>query len=262
LWFTVNGVRIGTTAEHPFWVVNREQGIEADDLAIGDVLIGHAGQTSVLEGKKDGDWATVYNLRVGECHTCFVGGDKWGFSVWAHNAACTPDEVSKATREVLSTASFRGKGNLRARVVEALRLNDFDQAAAFLQELRGIGPARAEAIIQRLQARAPEAAPAPANPSRGVPDPGTPVGHRGSPLGAVHGNAPTTIGGRQFSGHAIDQMQARGIPPSVVRNTIQHGVPGRPQRVAGRTSHYDPVNNITVITETASGEVVTVFLGR
>jgi hypothetical protein len=103
----------------------------------------------------------VYNVRVSECHTCFVGGDKWGFSVWAHNAACTPDEVSKATREVLSTASFRGKGNLRARVVEALRLNDFDQAAAFLQELRGIGPARAEAIVEKLQERAPEAPPAP-----------------------------------------------------------------------------------------------------
>jgi hypothetical protein len=58
-------------------------------------------------------------------------------------------------------------------------------------------------------------------------------------------------------------MQTRGIPPSVVENTIQHGVPGRPQPVgSGTTSHYDPVNNITVITDTASGRVVTVFPGR
>ena len=104
---------------------------------------------------------------------------------------------------------------------------------------------------------------APQNPSRGVPDPSTPVGRQGSPLGSVQGNAPTTIGGRQYSGHAIDQMQARGVPPSAVENTIQHGVPGRPQPVgSGTTSHFDPVNNITVITDTASGRVVTVFPGR
>jgi filamentous hemagglutinin len=30
--------------------------------------------------------ATVYNLRVAEYHTYFVGSLEWGFSVWAHNA--------------------------------------------------------------------------------------------------------------------------------------------------------------------------------
>jgi hypothetical protein len=30
--------------------------------------------------------ATVYNLRVAEYHTYFVGSRAWGFSVWAHNA--------------------------------------------------------------------------------------------------------------------------------------------------------------------------------
>jgi hypothetical protein len=29
---------------------------------------------------------TVYNVRVAEFSTYFVGGDEWGFSVWAHNA--------------------------------------------------------------------------------------------------------------------------------------------------------------------------------
>jgi len=29
---------------------------------------------------------TVYNLRVAEHHTYFVGSEAWGFSVWAHNA--------------------------------------------------------------------------------------------------------------------------------------------------------------------------------
>ena len=30
-------------------------------------------------------FATVYNFRVAEWHTYFVGAIEWGFSVWAHN---------------------------------------------------------------------------------------------------------------------------------------------------------------------------------
>ena len=30
--------------------------------------------------------ATVYNLRVADYHTYFVGSREWGFSVWAHHA--------------------------------------------------------------------------------------------------------------------------------------------------------------------------------
>jgi hypothetical protein len=101
---------------------------------------------------------------------------------------------------------------------------------------------------------------APTNPSRGVPDPSTPVGRRGSPLGSVQGNAPTTIGGRQFSGHAIDQMQARGVPPSVVENTIQHGVQG-PGSNPTTIVHYDPVNNVSVAVDRSTGRVVTVSHG-
>ncbi|MCZ2340833.1 MAG: HINT domain-containing protein, partial [Bacteroidales bacterium] len=32
----------------------------------------------------------VYNLRVADWHTYFVGGEDWGFSVWAHNT-CDPE---------------------------------------------------------------------------------------------------------------------------------------------------------------------------
>jgi hypothetical protein len=32
-----------------------------------------------------GEVEPVYNLRVAEYHTYFVGGGDWGFSVWAHN---------------------------------------------------------------------------------------------------------------------------------------------------------------------------------
>jgi hypothetical protein len=95
----------------------------------------------------------------------------------------------------------------------------------------------------------------------GIPKPAsTPVGRKGNPLGAVHPNPPTTINGRPFSGHAIDQMQARGIPPSAVDNALQHGTQLAGKR-PGTTAYQDLVNDITVITDTATGRVITVGHG-
>jgi hypothetical protein len=72
-------------------------------------------------------------------------------------------------------------------------------------------------------------------------------------------NNPTTIQGRSYGGHALDQMQNRGLTSSVVEETIQNGV-SLPNKVAGRMQFYDPVNNISVITE--DGKVVTAMYGR
>jgi hypothetical protein len=56
-------------------------------------------------------------------------------------------------------------------------------------------------------------------------DAATPIGRRGNPMHIPRGtNAPTRIGGQDFTGHAIDQMQGRGIMPSVVNDTIRTGV--------------------------------------
>jgi len=72
-------------------------------------------------------------------------------------------------------------------------------------------------------------------------------------------NQATTIRGRQFTGHALDQMQNRGSMPLVVENTIRQGTTF-PTR-AGTTGFYDAVNNVRVITDRASGRVVTVIPG-
>lgn len=56
--------------------------------------------------------------------------------------------------------------------------------------------------------------------------PRTPVGRSGqqthflNPNAPQPRNSPTTINGRDFSGHALDRMQERGFTPSVVENTI------------------------------------------
>ena len=39
---------------------------------------------------------TVYNLRIEEYHTYFVGCAEWGFSIWAHNAFYVNPAVNEA----------------------------------------------------------------------------------------------------------------------------------------------------------------------
>jgi hypothetical protein len=60
-----------------------------------------------------------------------------------------------------------------------------------------------------------------------------PVGRKGAPLENAPfqpvRNTPTEIGGRTYTGPALDQMQNRGLTPSVVEDTIAHGA-----RTAGR----------------------------
>jgi len=52
-------------------------------------------------------------------------------------------------------------------------------------------------------------------------------------------------------------MQNRGIPPTVVENTIRTA-PSKPGNIPGRTIFRDRANNISVITDSATGRVITV----
>jgi intein/homing endonuclease len=87
LWYVeVNGRRIRTTHEHPFFVASKGW-VPCNELKVGDRLLSESGAWVTVESVEDtGIWSTVYNLRVADYHTYFVGKDEWGFSVWAHNA--------------------------------------------------------------------------------------------------------------------------------------------------------------------------------
>jgi len=102
-----------------------------------------------------------------------------------------------------------------------------------------------------------------ASTTRGAENAAGVIGRSGEPLvnAAIQPirNQATTISGRQYTGHAIDQMQNRGFMPSVVENTIKQGTTF-PTR-AGTTGFYDSVNNVRVIIDSASGRVVTVIPG-
>jgi hypothetical protein len=74
-------------------------------------------------------------------------------------------------------------------------------------------------------------------------------------------NSPGTVNGQNYSGHAFDEMQSDGIPPSVVTNTVENGTQ-MTGKVPGTNAFYDPVNNITVITNSTNGTVITVSRGQ
>jgi hypothetical protein len=91
-------------------------------------------------------------------------------------------------------------------------------------------------------------------------DPSTPTGSKGNPLRTNTLNSSGVVDGREYSGHAFDRMQQQGIMPSVVENATRG--PAIPGKVPGTTAYYDSANNITVITDTATGRVVTADYGK
>jgi hypothetical protein len=100
IWeLSVGGKTIRTTAEHPFWVSGKGW-TAAQDLQPGNRLGSHNDQTQTVDSVKNtGEWEQVYNLRVADYHTYFVGELDWGFSVWAHNA-CVYESKDPITGEV------------------------------------------------------------------------------------------------------------------------------------------------------------------
>jgi hypothetical protein len=69
-------------------------------------------------------------------------------------------------------------------------------------------------------------------------------------------NTPTTIGDREYTGHALDQGQGRGVPPSAIEDAIQNGKPS-PGNRPGTTVHVG-ANGVTVVTG-ERGQVITVI---
>ncbi len=69
----------------------------------------------------------------------------------------------------------------------------------------------------------------------------------------------TIVGDRIYSGHALDQMQNRGLMPSLIEHTLKTGVRSA-DPIPGRLRFFDPVNKITVITE--ENRIVTVIPGK
>jgi hypothetical protein len=70
------------------------------EIRAGDWIRTDEGWVEVNAVEDTGRYETVYNLRVEDYHTYFVGAQNWGFGVWAHNAGfeyggLDPETVAK-----------------------------------------------------------------------------------------------------------------------------------------------------------------------
>jgi hypothetical protein len=75
----IRGHEIRTTFEHPFYVQGKGW-ICAKEVQPGDQFSSHDGQWVTVESVTDlKEVATVYNLRVSDYHTYFVGSREWAF---------------------------------------------------------------------------------------------------------------------------------------------------------------------------------------
>jgi RHS repeat-associated protein len=78
----------------------------------------------------------------------------------------------------------------------------------------------------------------------------TPVGRLGAEMTVKAGtNSPAVIDGINYSGHALDQMQGRGLVPSVVKDAITNPLRTVPGNMANTTVSYG--NGVKVITNEA-----------
>ncbi|MEU4058434.1 hypothetical protein [Rhodococcus qingshengii] len=145
----------------------------------------------------------------------------------------SPAEITLAATNILALIPGVGAGG-RAGVT-AVR----EAVEAVLR--RGGTPAEAEAAGRRVVASMP-------------------VGRRGRELGVKPGtNPPGIVNGREYTGHAFDRMQERGILPSLVEQAIRNGV-ATPSDDA-TIVFYDAANNLSVIVN-EFGRVVTTSFGR
>ncbi len=96
------GEVIGTTLEHPFFEAERGW-VQANELRPGDRIATLSGEWVRVEEVYDtGEWAVVYNLRIADHHTYFVGNEEWGFAVWAHNTYYYPGTSGTGAASILS----------------------------------------------------------------------------------------------------------------------------------------------------------------
>jgi len=72
-------------------------------------------------------------------------------------------------------------------------------------------------------------------------------------------NYPCTLNNYHYTGHALDQMQNRGIMPSVVENTLKNGC--RYPNKIDTIGFFDPINDVRVITDETANKIITVIRG-
>jgi RHS repeat-associated protein len=82
----VGGQTLSVTEEHPIYTQGRGW-TPAHELRAGDWVLGERGEWLPIGRVEPArEPVLVYNMCVAEAHTFLVGGERWGFAVWVHNA--------------------------------------------------------------------------------------------------------------------------------------------------------------------------------
>ena len=122
-----NEETLSTTLEHPFYVIDREAFVAAQDLSQGDQFLLADGSTATITGlrielAKTGTF-TTYNFEVSGTHTYFVGES----GVWVHN---TGNDVCLRLADSFRKNIDRGLSEAKAisRMRETLRRLDITDA--------------------------------------------------------------------------------------------------------------------------------------
>ncbi len=161
-----DGELIRTTPEHPFWVEGKGW-TAAGALAEGNRIATLVGDSiAVSEVFDTEEWEPVYNLRVADFHTYFVGDEEWGWAAWAHNLYLTAVEeggksilrtgkvptnkyVSADKSKIVRTAAeARGYATLEEARAEATRITTL--ANSLLSALKAQNPAFTETMVDGL----------------------------------------------------------------------------------------------------------------
>ena len=153
---------IRTTAQHPFYVRNKGWRC-AGEITSGEELLSHDGRWVTVDAVSNhGDVTTVYNLRIADYHTYFVGCDEWGFSVWAHRSATCAEQVRLAL-EAEGIKIPAGDARLQT-IADHINAGNAKAARAELQKA-GLGGGKANSVIDVLENPPVKGAPAPAGPA-------------------------------------------------------------------------------------------------
>ncbi len=136
----IQGQTIKTTAEHPFYVPAQQRFVPAGELKAGDELVSHDGHLITVASVCSTEAVTtVYNLRVADHHTYFVGDNDWGWDVWVHNALYGTQNPTTAWAAETGRAYDRRFRKLW-REFEGQTIGDWEVASVNRRLAKGVQP--------------------------------------------------------------------------------------------------------------------------
>ncbi len=96
-----------------------------------------------------GEVKRLYNFRVADYHTYFVGGPEWGFSVWSHNQ-CKPKQVQNAAGTWHGLPKLNYTQAKWASILLNQGASKNAQLARYLSKIDGVGPATIAKLQQKF----------------------------------------------------------------------------------------------------------------